>query len=112
VASIKRSMAFLSFERSFPLFWARLTSFLNAVVLLTDLTGQGDDRGASSIHDVLHLFPFGCSEELWRFARWEAPPQREARGGAGFDRRGVESHRRPSFPMRKEFFPPGFSQWG
>ena len=105
-------MTFLSFERSFPLFWARLTSFLKAVVLLTDLTGQGDDRGASSNHGASRLCPFGCPEELWRFARWAAPLQREVRGGAGFDRRGVESHRMLSFPMRKEFFPPGFSQWG
>ena len=105
-------MTVLSFERSLPLFLARLTSFLNAVVLLSDLTGQGDDRDASLIHSVSRLCPFGCPEGLWRFARWEAPPQREARGGAGFDRRGVESHRRPSFPMRKEFFPLGFSQWG
>ena len=110
--SIKRSMTFLSFEKSFPLLWARLTSFLKAVVLLTDLTGQGDDRVASSIHGASPLCPFGCPEELWRFARWAAPPQREVLGGAGFDRRGAELRRRPSFPMRKEFFPPEFLQWG
>ena len=104
-------MTFLSFERSLPLFWARLTSFLNAVVLLTDLTGQGGDRGASSIHDVLRLFPFGCSEELWRFARWAALPQREVRGGSGFGEREAESHPKRSFPVRKEFVPPGFLQW-
>ena len=104
-------MTFLSFERSFPLFWARLTSFLKAVVLLTDLTGQGDDRGASSIHGASRLCPFGCPEELWRSARWEVPPQREVRGGAGFGEREAESHRMLSFPMRKEFVPPEFLQW-
>jgi hypothetical protein len=101
-------MTFLSFERSFPLFWARLTSFLKAVVLLTDLTGQGDDRDASSIHGASRLCPFGCPEELWRFGRWEAPPQREVRGGAGFGEREAESHPKRSFPMRTESFPPGF----
>ncbi len=105
-------MTFLSFESSLPLFWVRLTSFLNAVVLLTDLTGQGDDRGASSIHGASRLFPFGCPEELWRFANWEELPRRGVHGEAGFDKRGVESHPRQSFPMRKEFFPPGFLQWG
>jgi len=104
-------MTFLSFERSFPLFWARLTSFLKAVVLLTDLTGQGDDRDASSIHGASRLCPFGCPEELWRFGRWEAPPQREVRGGAGFGEREAESHPKRSFPVRKEFVPPEFLQW-
>ena len=101
-------MTFLSFESSLPLFWARLTSFLNAVVLLTDLTGQGADRGAFSIHGGSRLCPFGCPEEPWRFVRWEVPPQREVRGGAGFDGREAESHPRQSSPMRKESFPPGF----
>ena len=86
-------------------------SFLNAVVLLTDLTGQGDDRDASSIHGASRLCPFGCPEELWRFGRWEAPPQREVRGGAGFGEREAESHPKRSFPVRKEFVPPGFLQW-
>ena len=75
-------MTFLSFEKSLPLFLARLTSFLNAVVLLSDLTGQGDDRDASSIHGALRLCPPGCPEGPWRFARWEESPQREVRGGA------------------------------
>jgi len=104
-------MTFLSFEKSLPLFLARLTSFLNAVVLLSDLTGQGHDRGASSIHSVSRLCPFGYPEEFWRFARWEVPPQREVRGGAGFGEREAESHPKRSFPVRKEFVPPGFLQW-
>jgi len=105
-------MTFLSFESSLSLFWARLTSFLNAVVLLSDLTGQGADRGASSIHVASRLCPFGCPEELWRFAHWGEPPQRGVHGEVGFGEIGVESHPRQSFPMRKESFPLGFSQWG
>jgi hypothetical protein len=40
------------------------------------------------------------------------PPQREVRGGAGFGEREAESHPKRSFPVRKEFVPPGFLQWG
>jgi len=36
------------------------------------------------------------------------PPQREVRGGAGFGEREAESHPKRSFPVRKEFVPPGF----
>jgi hypothetical protein len=105
-------MTFLSFERSLARFLALLTSFLNAVVLLTDLTGQDHDISLSSIRSASPLCPFGCPEEPWRFPRWEESPQREVRGEAEFDERGVGWHRRQSFPMRKEFFPPGFLQWG
>jgi len=56
-------MAFLSLERSLPLFLALLTSFLNAVVLLTDLTGQDHDTDPSSMHSASHLCLYGYSEE-------------------------------------------------
>jgi len=105
-------MTFLSFERSLARFLALLTSFLNAVVLLADLTGQDHDISLSSIRSASPLCPFGCPEELWRFARWAALPQREVRGGAGFGGIGAGWHPKRSFPMRREFFPPGFLQWG
>jgi hypothetical protein len=105
-------MTFLSFERSLARFLARLTSFLNAVVLLTDLTGRDHDRGSSWKHSASRLCPFGWPEELWRSARWEESPQRGVRGGAGFGERGAGWHPKRSFPMRKGFVPPGFLQWG
>ena len=101
-------MTLLSFERSLARFLARLTSFLNAVVLLKDLTGQDHDISLSSTRSASHLCPFGCPEELWRSARWEESPQRGVRGGAGFGKREAESHPKRSFPVRKEFFPLGF----
>ena len=89
---------------------ARLTSFLNAVVLLTDLTGQGHDRGASSIHSVS---PFALSAVPKNFGGCAlgSATAKEVRGGAGFGGREAESHPKRSFPVRKEFVPPGFLQW-
>ena len=103
-------MVFLSFEKSLPLFLALLTSFLNAVVLLMDLTGQDHDKDPFSMHSASRLCLCDCPEEPWRFRRWGVRPGREDLSEAGFDGREAELHPKRSFPVRREFVPPGFSQ--
>ena len=101
-------MAFLSLERSLPLFFALLTSFLNAVVLLTDLTGQDHGRVLSLRRSASRLFLYDYPEVPLRSQRWEVQPERGDLGEAGSDEIEVGLHQRRSFPVRREFVLLGF----